>query len=34
MRRQQQPDEGCTDEMDDAIAAYTQALLWYYTGQT
>lgn len=28
------PDEGCTQEMDDAIAAYTQALLWYYTGQT
>lgn len=28
------PDEGCTKEMDDAIAAYTQALLWYYTGQT
>lgn len=28
------PDEGCTQEMDDAIAAYTQALLWYYTGQS
>jgi hypothetical protein len=24
-------DRGCNDEMDDAIAAYTQALLWYYT---
>lgn len=28
------PDESCTQEMDDAIAAYTQAVLWYYTGQT
>jgi hypothetical protein len=27
-------DEGCSDEMDDAIAAYTQALLWYYTGDS
>lgn len=26
-------DEGCTEEMSDAIAAYTQALLWYFTGQ-
>lgn len=25
------PNEGCTDEMDDAIAAYTHALLWYFT---
>lgn len=24
--------EGCTDEKSDAIAAYTQALLWRYTG--
>jgi len=24
---------GCDAEHDDAIAAYTQALLWYYTGQ-
>ena len=26
------PDEGCYDEMNDSVAAYTQALLWYYTG--
>jgi hypothetical protein len=26
-------DAGCTAEHDDAIAAYTQALLWYLTGQ-
>ena len=26
------PDEGCFDEVNDAVAAYTQALLWYYTG--
>jgi alginate lyase len=26
------PDLGCTDEKNDVIAAYTQALLWYYTG--
>ncbi len=26
------PDIGCTDEKNDAAAAYTQALLWYYTG--
>jgi hypothetical protein len=26
------PDIGCTDEKQDAAAAYTQALLWYYTG--
>jgi hypothetical protein len=23
---------GCTDQYEDAIAAYTQALLWYYSG--
>ena len=27
------PDIGCSDEKDDVIAAYTHALLWYYTGQ-
>lgn len=26
------PDQGCTAEIDDAQAAYTQALLWYFTG--
>jgi hypothetical protein len=26
------PDIGCTDEKQDADAAYTQALLWYHTG--
>ena len=26
------PNEGCFDETNDASAAYTQALLWYYTG--
>lgn len=26
------PDLGCTDEINDATAAYTQALLWYYSG--
>ncbi len=26
------PDNGCTDEWNDANAAYTQALLWYFTG--
>ncbi|HXA47959.1 MAG TPA: alginate lyase family protein, partial [Burkholderiaceae bacterium] len=26
------PNFGCSDERDDAIAAYTQALLWYFTG--
>ena len=26
------PNEGCYDETNDATAAYTQALLWYYTG--
>ena len=25
------PNEGCYDETNDATAAYTQALLWYYT---
>lgn len=25
------PDHGCTDEKNDAIAAYTHALLWYFT---
>ncbi|MFJ8595033.1 alginate lyase family protein [Streptomyces sp. NPDC093598] len=25
------PDHGCTDEREDAIAAYTQALAWYIT---
>ncbi|MET9393145.1 alginate lyase family protein [Streptomyces sp. NPDC006624] len=25
------PDNGCTDEREDAIAAYTQALAWYIT---
>lgn len=28
------PDTGCTLQDNDARAAYTQALLWYYTGQT
>jgi hypothetical protein len=27
------PDIGCTDEKQDADAAYTQALLWYHTGK-
>ncbi len=27
------PDYGCTDEKSDAIAAYTQALLWALTGE-
>ena len=26
------PDVGCSDEKNDATAAYTQALLWYLTG--
>ncbi|MDX3525538.1 alginate lyase family protein [Streptomyces sp. ID05-39B] len=26
------PNNGCTDEREDAIAAYTQALAWYVTG--
>ncbi len=26
------PDNGCTDEKNDVIAAYTHALLWIYTG--
>ncbi len=28
------PDEGCYDSINDGVAAYTQALLWYYTGNT
>lgn len=28
------PDIGCDAEKGDAIAAYTHALLWYFTGQT
>lgn len=28
------PDYGCTDEKNDATAAYTQALLWFHTGDT
>jgi hypothetical protein len=28
------PDFGCTDEKNDTAAAYTQALLWYITGNT
>jgi hypothetical protein len=28
------PNNGCTDEREDAIAAYTDALIWYYTGNT
>lgn len=27
------PNNGCKDELVDAASAYTQALLWYYTGQ-
>ncbi|HWE27548.1 MAG TPA: alginate lyase family protein, partial [Polyangia bacterium] len=30
----QNPDVGCQQEKDDSAAAYTQALLWYYTGNT
>jgi hypothetical protein len=26
------PNNGCTEERDDAAAAYAQALLWYFTG--
>jgi hypothetical protein len=26
------PDIGCTDEKNDVVAAYTDALIWYYTG--
>ena len=26
------PNNGCTDERNDAMAAYTHALLWYHTG--
>ncbi|MGW4945952.1 alginate lyase family protein [Actinoplanes sp. NPDC004185] len=28
------PNNGCTDEREDAIAAYTDALTWYITGNT
>src|SRR5689334_20488709 len=28
------PNNGCTDEREDAIAAYTDALIWYLTGNT
>jgi hypothetical protein len=28
------PNNGCTDEREDAIAAYTDALVWYLTGNT
>jgi alginate lyase len=28
------PNNGCTDEREDAIAAYTDALAWYLTGNT
>ncbi|PRY33081.1 alginate lyase [Pseudosporangium ferrugineum] len=28
------PDNGCTDEREDAIAAYTDALAWYITGNS
>ncbi|MDZ3993125.1 alginate lyase family protein [Pseudomonas sp. Teo4] len=28
------PNYGCSDETNDAAAAYTQALLWSYTGET
>jgi hypothetical protein len=28
------PDIGCTNETNDASAAYTQAILWYYTGNS
>ena len=28
------PNHGCTDEREDAIAAYTDALIWYITGDT
>src|SRR4051812_2332359 len=28
------PDNGCTDEDNDAVAAYTQAILWYFSGDT
>lgn len=27
------PNVGCSEERSDAIAAYTQALLWYFTGE-
>jgi hypothetical protein len=28
------PNNGCTEEIDDGVAAWTHALLWYYTGNT
>ncbi|MBM2623046.1 alginate lyase family protein [Actinoplanes sp. LDG1-06] len=28
------PNNGCTDEREDAIAAYTDALIWYISGNT
>jgi hypothetical protein len=28
------PNNGCTDERNDALAAYTQALLWFFIGNT
>jgi hypothetical protein len=28
----QRPNSGCTEESDDALAAYTHALIWYLTG--
>ncbi|MET8998264.1 alginate lyase family protein [Amycolatopsis sp. NPDC004169] len=28
------PNYGCTDEREDALAAYTDALIWYITGDT
>ncbi|MCW2974572.1 MAG: hypothetical protein JWN72_2845, partial [Thermoleophilia bacterium] len=29
-----QPNIGCSNHTDDAVAAYTHALIWYYTGAT
>jgi hypothetical protein len=31
---QSNPNEGCSDERRDAVAAYTHALLWYMTGNS
>src|SRR5207253_1883808 len=28
------PNNGCTEEISDGVAAWTHALLWYYTGNT
>lgn len=28
------PNNGCSDDDDDSLAAYLQALLWYITGDT